>query len=327
MENAQQIINEHKKVVLRRLLCLFSTAFLIFSCYYYFIKLPPAFYILCLVAALLQFSWLLIFKKIAYEAIYPFLGYYTAFLMIATMPYLVVYFQHGKISPVLFFTLIPVGSFIFLPPKSFRLLCILSLAGIAVGVILQFFLPDNYADPKAMALIGTTFDNVLTIVTCMFALFIMVDYLLKVSKLGVNLLEVIQEEPNAGEILTSRHEIISQERKEELFKKIEEYFEREQPYLNSGFSLSDLASALETNVKYLSEAIKLSGKANFISYINLYRINYVEKMIKEDKLKTFTMQTIYTQAGFNNQSTFNRVFKEKFDVSPSEYIKLKNRKQ
>jgi len=55
-------------------------------------------------------------------------------------------------------------------------------------------------------------------------------------------------------------------------------------------------------------------------YLNEYRINYVKKLISENNLQKVTLMYIYTEAGFSNQATFNRVFKQIEGVTPSEYI-------
>ena len=57
-----------------------------------------------------------------------------------------------------------------------------------------------------------------------------------------------------------------------------------------------------------------------VSYINSYRVESVIKSIKNNELEKHTMLHIYTDAGFNSQSTFNRVFKEIKRITPSEYF-------
>jgi AraC-like DNA-binding protein len=47
---------------------------------------------------------------------------------------------------------------------------------------------------------------------------------------------------------------------------------------------------------------------------------YVKDKLQSDELKTMTLMHIYSEAGFKNQSTFNKVFKKIEGVTPSEYI-------
>ena len=74
--------------------------------------------------------------------------------------------------------------------------------------------------------------------------------------------------------------------------------------------------------------MNLDGNKNFNQLINEYRINDVVNMMKSSNTRKYTIQYLYTQAGFSQQSTFNKIFKEYTRSTPSEYLeKLKNSKQ
>ena len=74
--------------------------------------------------------------------------------------------------------------------------------------------------------------------------------------------------------------------------------------------------------------MNLDGNKNFNQLINEYRINDVVNMMKSDNTHKYTIQYLYTQAGFSQQSTFNKIFKEYTRSTPSKYLeKLKNSKQ
>jgi AraC-like DNA-binding protein len=111
------------------------------------------------------------------------------------------------------------------------------------------------------------------------------------------------------------------EKYNELYKKITEYFEQEKPYINPDYSLSQLAIAIDSNTNYVSKAIRLNAEMNFSTFINLYRINMVKDMIDRDYQNTYTIKYIYTSAGFTQQSTFNKAFRQVESVTPTEYIK------
>ncbi|PQA90639.1 hypothetical protein B0A69_20140 [Chryseobacterium shigense] len=110
-----------------------------------------------------------------------------------------------------------------------------------------------------------------------------------------------------------------------LFQKIIEYIEKEKPYKDVNFSISELAFALKTNSLYISTAIKQNGYISFNHFTNSYRINKVKKLIVENDLSKVTLMYIYTECGFSNQATFNRVFKKVEGITPSEYINRLNR--
>jgi len=111
-----------------------------------------------------------------------------------------------------------------------------------------------------------------------------------------------------------------------LFKDIENEVKNKELYRDPNFTLSKLASALNVNPIYISKAINYRDYNNFNHYINTLRITYVKDMLSKTDLQKVTMLYIYSEAGFSNQSTFNRVFKQIERLSPTEYINLNNLK-
>ncbi|AZA50516.1 AraC family transcriptional regulator [Chryseobacterium carnipullorum] len=107
---------------------------------------------------------------------------------------------------------------------------------------------------------------------------------------------------------------------EELFEKIENLMKEKHLYKDVSFNISKLAVEMNINSSYISKAIRYKGYPNFNNYLNLYRINCVKKLLDENDLERITLMYIYTEAGFSNQSTFNRVFKQIEGTTPSEYI-------
>ena len=79
---------------------------------------------------------------------------------------------------------------------------------------------------------------------------------------------------------------------------------------------------MDVNSTYISKAIRYKGYPNFNSYLNIYRINHVKQLFNEIDFQKTTLMYIYTEAGFSNQSTFNRVFKQIEEITPSEYVQL-----
>ena len=106
----------------------------------------------------------------------------------------------------------------------------------------------------------------------------------------------------------------------ELFQKIEEKVTEKMLFKNSKLSLSLLSSSINVNNNYISKAIRNKGFNNFKHYINSHRISYVKTLIQENDLKKVNLMYIYTEAGFQNQSTFNKVFREIEGITPSEFI-------
>ncbi|AZA84650.1 hypothetical protein C1637_07380 [Chryseobacterium lactis] len=101
-----------------------------------------------------------------------------------------------------------------------------------------------------------------------------------------------------------------------------EAFEKGNLYNNKGMSLSFLAGELNTNTKYLSYVINQHKSADFKTYINRLRINYiVDKLINNEKYRQYKISILADECGFSSHSKFAAVFKAVTDFSPSAYIK------
>ena len=63
-------------------------------------------------------------------------------------------------------------------------------------------------------------------------------------------------------------------------------------------------------------------KDNFLSYINNLRLDYVVKLWKiNPKTRHLRIQEISSKAGFSTAQSFSKNFKEKYQISPSYFLK------
>ncbi|MCL8536493.1 AraC family transcriptional regulator [Chryseobacterium gallinarum] len=107
---------------------------------------------------------------------------------------------------------------------------------------------------------------------------------------------------------------------EKIFERIETAMKQDLLFKDIKLNLSRLSVAIDVNSTYISKTIRYKGYANFNAYLNTYRVDYVKKLFTETDFQKATLMYVYTEAGFSNQSTFNRVFKQIEGVTPSEYI-------
>ncbi|SIT18962.1 helix-turn-helix domain-containing protein [Chryseobacterium gambrini] len=131
--------------------------------------------------------------------------------------------------------------------------------------------------------------------------------------------ENLKEEPKKSE--NNKTVNIDESLLKKLFEKTDSEINSQKLFKDPDFSLSKLASIMNVNPSYISKAIQINNYKNFNHYINTLRIIHVKKMIEKSDLQKLTMLYIYSEAGFSNQSTFNRVFKQIEGITPSEYIK------
>ncbi|ASW75818.1 hypothetical protein IQ37_17460 [Chryseobacterium piperi] len=109
---------------------------------------------------------------------------------------------------------------------------------------------------------------------------------------------------------------------EKLFSKIEDFMYIQKPWKNPEYSLKDLARDVHSNTQYVSSAINNSTKNNFKAYLNEFRLNAFIALIN-NKNELASMEEAYLAIGFYNRSTFNRVFKSRYKMTPQEYINSK----
>jgi AraC-like DNA-binding protein len=92
------------------------------------------------------------------------------------------------------------------------------------------------------------------------------------------------------------------------------------PFLNSNYSLKELAIDLNIPTHQASAFINQAIGKNFNDYLNYQRIEYCLQFIKEGKAGNLNMNGISQQCGFNNRNTFTNAFKKFTGKLPSEYI-------
>jgi AraC-like DNA-binding protein len=134
--------------------------------------------------------------------------------------------------------------------------------------------------------------------------------------------QIMTNENNNSVIkMKEKAETTEDTKQKELHNKIIVYFETKQPYKQAQYNLPMLASDLDTNTKYLSEAInKYYGSFN--SLLNKYRLELVRKMLEDRLTDTYTMEYIYTLAGYSSHSAFYSNFYKTFQATPLEYQRM-----
>jgi YesN/AraC family two-component response regulator len=89
-------------------------------------------------------------------------------------------------------------------------------------------------------------------------------------------------------------------------------------YAADNLSLDLLADKLKMSPAYLSGYIKEKTGANFSEHMNNVRIRNAKRLLSETDL---TMQEIGVQIGYQNVTSFNRMFKKLTGLAPGEYRK------
>lgn len=101
-----------------------------------------------------------------------------------------------------------------------------------------------------------------------------------------------------------------------LFEKIELYLYSSESFLEPDLTRESLALELGTNREYLTKAIQEGKGMTFLEYINEFRLEYARRLLSYNV--DLPVEEIYLKSGFNSKSTFYRLFKQKYDLTPIE---------
>lgn len=143
------------------------------------------------------------------------------------------------------------------------------------------------------------------------------DSLFVLRQAAINEVDISEEK----EITTTTKTEKNEEYLSELFFKINTLVEREKLYLNKELSIFDIAKKIGINYKYISQAINLCAKKNFIFFINEYRIKEAISLLNTPANNQYTIEAISELAGFQSKSSFNTYFKKITGKTPTEHKK------
>jgi len=113
--------------------------------------------------------------------------------------------------------------------------------------------------------------------------------------------------------------------KNHIIETLEKYM-KGKPYYYSNLTIDEVADALQTNSKYLSQVINETHQKNFYTYINIFRINDSMEMLLSNQFENYSMEGIAKTVGFNSKSSFYSAFKKYTGYTPTEFKKRESTK-
>ena len=115
--------------------------------------------------------------------------------------------------------------------------------------------------------------------------------------------------------------IATQETAEEdvphLMQHINSIMESQKLYKNSELKLSDLANAVGSNRRAVSDCINSQVGCSFNQYVNTFRTEHAKRIIRQHPGRK--LSDIYVESGFANETSFFRTFKALTGMTPKEW--------
>jgi AraC-like DNA-binding protein len=108
----------------------------------------------------------------------------------------------------------------------------------------------------------------------------------------------------------------------QLMQRITVLMEENQLFKVSDLKVSDIANELRTNARYVSDCIKNSTNYSFTQYVNSYRIQHAQQIMRD--FPEQKISTVFLDSGFTNETTFFRAFKAITGMTPKDWKNLQN---
>lgn len=102
-----------------------------------------------------------------------------------------------------------------------------------------------------------------------------------------------------------------------LMQHINDVMESQKLYKNSELKLSDLANAVGSNRRAVSDCINSQVGCSFNQYVNTFRTEYAKRIIRQYPDRK--LSDIFLEAGFANETSFFRTFKALTGMTPKEW--------
>jgi len=132
-----------------------------------------------------------------------------------------------------------------------------------------------------------------------------------------NLVEDIKSQYSTSN--DNRNLSLSEDMISEYQRRIEEYMEKEKPFLNRDFRMRNMVEDTGISRHHLSAVINTVYNKNFNRLVNEYRVKYIKNNIDNPEWSNLTLEGIGMEAGFKSRSTFLQAFKKETGMTPSEF--------
>lgn len=167
------------------------------------------------------------------------------------------------------------------------------------------------------------------IVALLVSLFLQYRKNKKIKENYIKLIQKLEEGSHVVQLKPATKPVSNSIQGSELAKEILQklaFFETNEKFLASDLTQAKLASMLKTNTAYLSQIINENKGMNFNQYINTLRINYITRLLYQDKVYlNHSIEALAEKAGFSSRQVFSNVFYKINNIRPKDFIE--NRKK
>lgn len=106
-----------------------------------------------------------------------------------------------------------------------------------------------------------------------------------------------------------------------LFEQLDRKINEQRLFLNPGLSREDLMRLINISKNQIAQVIQAGTGTNLAGYLNGLRMEYAARLLI--RYPEYTVNAIAQDAGIPNLSSFHRLFKNRFGMTPSEFRKAR----
>ncbi len=108
---------------------------------------------------------------------------------------------------------------------------------------------------------------------------------------------------------------------------IEGHFQSKRPYLNKGYTISDLSDETGIPVHHLSALFNKVYGIRFNDFVNSYRLQYLEENLHTPAFRNFTQEGLAWEAGFSSRISFFNALKKLRGTTPSRFMESPEKRE
>jgi AraC-like DNA-binding protein len=112
---------------------------------------------------------------------------------------------------------------------------------------------------------------------------------------------------------------LTDEQKNQYIEHIYAFMLSERPFMNPELTVQDLSKQLNISRHHLTEILNNDIGKNFFTFINEYRVDEVKRRLLDEKFEHLTIVALAFESGFNSKSTFNSIFKQNTNMTPTQW--------
>jgi AraC-like DNA-binding protein len=143
------------------------------------------------------------------------------------------------------------------------------------------------------------------------------------DRMAEGLERVREEKQRMQALLNSNNQAVSEEeeKEDELFSRLKTLMKDRSVFTNVTISRKAIADQLGTNEKHLRYTISRNTGMGFTAYVNSVRLLHARQLLSHPD-KHDTIDAIAIDSGFRSRTTFFRIFRNQYGLSPDEFRKL-----